>query len=62
MGDKEQHQQTATMQVYTWSTGNGHGTVAQKPEDPAAAELEIAVGHWPFSNQFAPFGRANPIC
>ena len=38
MGDKEQHHQhTATMQVYTWSTGNGHGTVAQKPEDPAAA-------------------------
>ena len=26
------------------------------------AELEIAVGHWPFSNQFSPFGRANPIC
>ena len=20
------------------------------------AELEIAVGHWPFSDQFAPFG------
>ena len=37
MGDKEQHQQTATTQVYTWSAGNGHGTVAQKPEDPAAA-------------------------
>ena len=38
MGDKEQqHQQTATTQVYTWSTGNGHGTVAQKSEDPAAA-------------------------
>ena len=26
------------------------------------AELEIAVGHWPFSDQFAPFGQANPIC
>ena len=26
------------------------------------AELEIAVGHWPFSDQFVPFGRANPIC
>ena len=26
------------------------------------AELEIAVGHWPFSDQFALFGRANPIC
>ena len=25
-------------------------------------ELEIAVGHWPFSDQFAPYGRANPIC
>ena len=25
-------------------------------------ELEIAVGHWPFYNQFLPFGRANPIC
>ena len=25
-------------------------------------ELEIAVGHRPFSDQFAPFGRANPIC
>ena len=25
-------------------------------------ELEIAVGHWPFSDQFASFGRANPIC
>ena len=25
------------------------------------AELEIAVGHWPFSDQFAPFGRANTI-
>ena len=25
-------------------------------------ELEIAVDHWPFSDQFAPFGRANPIC
>ena len=35
MEDKEQHQHTATTQVYTWSTGNGHGIVAQKPEDPA---------------------------
>ena len=26
------------------------------------AELEIAVGHWPFSDQFSPFGRANLIC
>ena len=26
------------------------------------AELEIAVGHRPFSDQFTPFGRANPIC
>ena len=25
-------------------------------------EFEIAVGHWPFSDQFAPFGQANPIC
>ena len=26
------------------------------------AELEIVVGHWPFSDQFSPFGPANPIC
>ena len=26
------------------------------------AGLEIAVGHWPFSDPFASFGRANPIC
>ena len=26
------------------------------------AEREIAVGHWPFSNQFLPFGQPNPIC
>ena len=25
------------------------------------SELEIAVSHWPFSDQFAPFGQANPI-
>ena len=34
------------------------GTLASRP----TAELEIAVGHWPFSDQFSPFGRANPIC
>ena len=27
-----------------------------------SSELEIAVGHWPFSNQLSPFGRANPSC
>ena len=25
------------------------------------AELEIAVGNWPFSDQFLPFGRTNSI-
>ena len=25
-------------------------------------ELEIAVGHWSFSDHFSPFGQANPIC
>ena len=29
--------------------------VAVSTKDPHT-ELEIAVGHWPFSNQFAPFG------
>ena len=26
------------------------------------AELEIAVGHWPFSDQFSSLGQVNPIC
>ena len=26
------------------------------------AELEIAVSHWPFSDQFVPFGRAKTLC
>ena len=26
------------------------------------AELEVAVGHWPFYNQFSIFGQANLIC
>ena len=26
------------------------------------SELEIAVAHWPFSDQVSPFDRANPIC
>ena len=25
-------------------------------------EHEIAIGHWPFSDQFSLFGRVNPIC
>ena len=30
--------------------------------EDSLTELEIAVDHWPFSDQFSPFGRANLIC
>ena len=30
--------------------------------DVHCPEVEITVGQWPFSDQFSPFGQANPIC
>ena len=35
--------------------------VTRFPYVAIPCQLEIAVSHWPFSNQFSPFGRANPI-
>ena len=36
---------------------NSHGDLICR-----LTELEIAVGHWPFSDQFSPFDKVSPIC
>ena len=54
-------------QFLTWSVSKNFKDLERYIQDFAKvlqtlAELEIAVSLWPFSDQFSPYGQANPIC